>query len=475
MSVMQRNAYGGSVTGQPLDYAEVQRQSLMNQLGQQPGQPQATTPSQPQAAQPTTGEPRPVNMGNFARGGESETKQLPSMAGQNAEKIARTGLGVAGTVAGAFNPVTLGTNYAADKLRVKEETPTFGGEFGDITDPYGRRFEGTGGGVKSEALRYAGYGAMAGPIGAGIGAAAGAIKALATKNAPSAYSDFSSQDAADAVQKGYQKYLGRDASEEEIKNQLVGQGWKPDAGDRWVGEKGLFSVLGQIRDSPEAQQFAATGLSQPAREAAQRDAMMQQLAGSSPATAGGATGAATGGGGGGVSAASNPGTWNTDGYAAPQVTAQAAGAAPPGWDADKWNNTDHQTPKYAVGRILSQFPPTVQGLAQAAEQVAAAYPGATFNGKDKLTIPGVGEIDVLKGAGNGGEAWQWLPADEGGAAPAKGGSGEPVTVDGARSYGNVPDTLDSDTIAQLKARLQEIINGQPNREAVLAGLGAGNG
>jgi hypothetical protein len=87
-----------------------------------------------------------------------------------------------------------------------------------------------------------------------------------------------------------------------------------------------------------------------------------------------------------------------------------------GWDQTKWSNADHQTPKYAVGRILSQFAPSIAGLAQALPEIQKAYPGATFNGKDKITIPGVGTFDVLTNSGSGqnmGWAWQ----GEGGGAP----------------------------------------------------------
>jgi hypothetical protein len=121
--------------------------------------------------------------------------------------------------------------------------------------------------------------------------------------------------------------------------------------------------------------------------------------------------------------------WKTDGYAAPQFTPTATGPAMPGWDQTKFADPNHQTPKYGVGRILQQFPPTVAGLTQALPQIQKAYPGTTFNGKDKLTIP-VGDgrvltIDALQGASQGGGAWQWIDLDAAAAAAgsAPGGTG----------------------------------------------------
>lgn len=105
--------------------------------------------------------------------------------------------------------------------------------------------------------------------------------------------------------------------------------------------------------------------------------------------------------------AANP-AWDTDQFAAPQYQANRANEhAMPGWDQTKWADPNQQTPKYAVGRILSQFPTTGAGLSAAIPEIQKAYPGTTFDGKDKLNIPGVGTIDVLVGAGEGGKAWQW--------------------------------------------------------------------
>src|SRR5688572_8650548 len=239
------------------------------------------------------------------------------MNGDRAQQVVGLGASVPSTAAGVANPYGAVGSYLGKKLKPKEEMPTFGGEFGDITDGYGRRFEGAGPGIAGGAATGAGYGAVAGPVGAGIGALIGMGIGAATKNAKSAYSDFSVEDGADAVRRQYQQELGREASDDEVMGMLQGQGWNPDDGSRWVGEKGLFSVLGHIRDSPEAQAFR------------QRGAVVDQLGTggeptvetSVPAGAvrdGAASGASPAG------APPDPSGWNTDGYQAPAYVPPSA-------------------------------------------------------------------------------------------------------------------------------------------------------
>jgi hypothetical protein len=496
------------------DPSGLQRQAVIDQLA--PAEMPAGAQPRPGLASPAMPGARPQDA--FSRGGE--VKQLPGMGGEQAERLARTGLSVAGTAAGAFNPVTIGTNFAADKLKVKEEMPTFGGEFGHLTDDYGRRFEGTGGGIASNAVRYAGYGAMAGPIGAGVGALAGAIKGAVTKNAPSAYTDFRVEDAADAIQKGYQEYLGRPASEDEIRTHLTNVGWDEKDGDRWTGEKALYHILGTLKNSDEAKQFATrgavvdqldSGAAAPydntpgsdigptttfgggsvmattnkqnedtlARQPANTQRWTGTAAGAEPTAsqvAPGATRDVTGpgikapadgaaGGTGTPAAPVDASAWNTDGYAAPQVT--AAGfreQAPAGWDQAKWNDPNHQTPKYVWGRLTQDSNPND------VEQLLAAYPGSSFNGKDKVTIPGVGTIDIFKGASVGLNEPQWLAeGSASGAAPQAGGgaSGGMDLSSQARGI----DAGGGDTLAAIKAELARILANQPNRDALLAQMG----
>lgn len=110
---------------------------------------------------------------------------------------------------------------------------------------------------------------------------------------------------------------------------------------------------------------------------------------------------------------------NTNGYATPGFTMAAGKTAIGGYDAGKMADASHQSPKYVVGRILTNFPDTAEGLGQALPHIQQAYPGTQLVGKDKLNIPGVGIIDVGKGfSAGGGQGWQWY--DEAAAAAAAG-------------------------------------------------------
>lgn len=109
--------------------------------------------------------------------------------------------------------------------------------------------------------------------------------------------------------------------------------------------------------------------------------------------------------------------WDTDAYSAPGWQTSAQGGAMAGWDQSKWADPLHQTPKYAVGRILSQFRPDDAGWEAAAREIQRLYPGTQILGNDKLAIPGVGVIDVREGADIGGKGWRWgTEAMEGGDA-----------------------------------------------------------
>lgn len=99
--------------------------------------------------------------------------------------------------------------------------------------------------------------------------------------------------------------------------------------------------------------------------------------------------------------------WDTDGWGTPQYLGKAAGGAMAGWDQKNWDDQNMQTPKYVVGRILSNYTPSMDGLGQAMQEIQQAYPGATFDGKDKIEIPGLGTIDVLVNAGGDNMSWAW--------------------------------------------------------------------
>lgn len=148
--------------------------------------------------------------------------------------------------------------------------------------------------------------------------------------------------------------------------------------------------------------------------------------------------------------------WRTGGYSAPQYTTPGfAQNAMAGWDQSKWNDPTRQSPKYAVGRILSQFDPN--GAAQngtiqrAFAEIQRAYPGSTFNGKDTVTIPGVGEVDLLEAAGLGGKAWQW------GAKTAGQPNGQATTATGGISPLQVAITQQQGTNDAGKSLLDSLM------------------
>lgn len=105
---------------------------------------------------------------------------------------------------------------------------------------------------------------------------------------------------------------------------------------------------------------------------------------------------------------------NYDGFAAPGYQASTATynfGKLGGWDEAKFNDAAHQTPKYVLGRILSNYADTPQGLTQAMGDIQRAYPGSQLldGGKSgKVLIPGVGIVDVGVGFGSGGgNGWAW--------------------------------------------------------------------
>jgi len=73
----------------------------------------------------------------------------------------------------------------------------------------------------------------------------------------------------------------------------------------------------------------------------------------------------------------------------------------PGWDCCKWNDPEHQTPKYMVGRLLMPYEHTPDGLRKAMPTINIAFPGSSIlPGKgDKAHIACVGVIDLIEAAG----------------------------------------------------------------------------
>jgi hypothetical protein len=288
----------------------------------------------------------------FARGGR--VTQGPGRGPGVTNLAVSTGANIAGRVAGgtaAGGAVSLGTDYLGGKLKPKEDVATYGGEFGRYTDSFGRRHEGAGPGRAGGAVRGAGYGAnpalvaATGGMSVPIGAAVGAIAGAATKNAPSAYTDFRVEDAADAIQQMYREELGRPASDAEIMGHLRGQGW--DGQSRWVGEKGLFAVLAAVRNSPEAKAKTGGG----AAPAAGGQAPLTRLA-PSPMQAM-------------LDEMETPGEGTSAPPAAGDPTAPYAGPQLPGATQDAfgvWNGTGQVDPSAAVAAAQRSTPNNAVGL-----------------------------------------------------------------------------------------------------------------
>ena len=112
---------------------------------------------------------------------------------------------------------------------------------------------------------------------------------------------------------------------------------------------------------------------------------------------------------------------------APTQKTQNTSALPsvlPGWDAAKWGNAEHTTPKYQVGRILAKYSASPQALQQALPEIQALYPGTTIVGKDTLNIPGVGLVDVGGNFSTGQNMnWWWGAEGAGGGADGTGAAG----------------------------------------------------
>lgn len=239
------------------------------------------------------------------------------------------------------------------------------------------------------------------------------------------------------VAEAYRTQLGRDMGDEDRVNH-----------DR--NPYGVEGILRAISDSPEARAYAS-------RSSAE-----------SGNTAGGT-------GSGGTQANSqrtyDTSTWDHDGWGAPKYIAEDYGGVMAGWDAKNWADANMQTPKYAVGRILSKYTPSSEGLAQAMAEIEKAYPGASYDGKDKITIPGLGVIDVLVNAGGDPGSMSWAWQDQTNAPGSSPGMRVPVTTGtagaGAGSSATqgalMPELMSDDFYQQLQAEVANLVAGKGSR------------
>jgi hypothetical protein len=288
----------------------------------------------------------------------------------------------------------------------------------DLMAGYARRGGGTGGPWKGagkgalEGAKMSLYtGGVAAPILIGGGAIVGGIAGAINKKAKSAPTDFKLADAQQALRNTYKTAWGREASPEEIDGIIRGQGWQP--GDRYVGEKGLRSVI----------------------EATQRSAAAE-LAGRQPEAE--------------AAAAVTPEV------AAPPAEAAKAGAGG-GLTRDSFM------------ALTQKYPHTIEGLQKMMAENPEMFAGVErFGSKgEKLRLPNGQVIDTILGAGAGGQGWQWLEEDPN-AQPR-------IAHEGMRPGQGLPGgmPMDQDFFKMIMARLQKdagMDNGL-NREALLSLLG----
>jgi hypothetical protein len=173
----------------------------------------------------------------------------------------------------------------------------------------------------------------------------------------------------------------------------------------------------------------------------------------------------------------DPSAWNTDGFPPPAITPPIV-PIPAGMsvDPEKWNDPNHQTPKYVWLRIAAANPGNPQAQV---EQLLKAYPGATFNGKDKVEgIPGLGPIDIFQGASSGQNTPQWYDINAAAAEGGGGGGTTPFDTGGyvgpqPRAAAGLPDGqspingLNDSTYQALLRRLQELTGTPQSDQAAL--------
>lgn len=114
---------------------------------------------------------------------------------------------------------------------------------------------------------------------------------------------------------------------------------------------------------------------------------------------------------------------------------------------DKWNDPNHKTPKYVIGRIVEKYyngsNNAGEAMAKALAEVQALFPGTTFDGKHRYNIPGVSSsVDMKSGKGR----LQWYDDD---AVKARATTPPPTTATTTTTPARVAVGLSTPAAAQL--------------------------
>lgn len=315
-----------------------------------------------------------------------------------------------------------------------------------LLDYYGEGVNRRGGYGGSDPKRQAIAGALvsSGNPYAMAAGAVGYLDAWLHRHAETAPTDFSEADATAIVRAAAPDILGRPVSDEDIHQGWVNLGLKP--GDRWVGARGVEYALQQLYDSPEAQQYRARGGGASA-------------ASGTPATA---------------STPSGGGTTPTSNGATP-----ASGGGMPstleGFDAGKFGDPNKHDVKYDFARLAAGAPPTPAGLDSIWDQIRQQFPQAVRVDQDEIDFDGPGPggpVDVIRGAGAGGQAWHFEPVGgESGAAseaPASSATSLPSTPGAAQLAAPLTN---NNVLQQILEEVQRIQRGEAPRNAILSQMG----
>lgn len=269
----------------------------------------------------------------------------------------------------------------------------------------------------SGAAQGAAMGSRFGPYGTLIGAGAGAIYGRATRKAATQPTDFAVDDARAILTDVVRNELGREPTPGEIDGMLRSQGWNGQS--RWIGEQGFMGLISNLHTNA-----INGGRAQPA------------------------------------AATTTPPPTSTTPSGTPASTEGVAPHAPPGWDEAKWNDPNHNTPKYVVGRILSKYQASPEGLRQALPEIEALFPGSKITGGrgDKIDIAGVGLTDVLRSD----NTWQWHDPNSTASTSGGGLSGLGGGLSGFGGSSGVPTS--SKFFEELMARARGITGGTSEQE-----------